>query len=324
MEDWIAWLLGRKLEAPELIAHAALACLLLVLSGSCLALAMSNRRLRSEFQRPAWLAQRINAWSTFAGRSIRAPGARSAQQHLLRVKLYIDHANFSRYWRDIVERGAHVDTIDWPRLPETVLAAVKDLPVANGRQVVYCGTNLYVSFNEDKYYDLLAAIKNGSEKSPFPLAMEEKEIEEWRRENKDLIAEVINKLPFQFGFFVFPFARQVPDNLKNASFRSNGVPPAREKLVDTSLCTDLIADAAGDVYDAALVFSADIDHSPAIILVQEEYKKSVGVVGLKGSAAGALSEVCRFKIDLNERVGAGRRYESMRRQPSNGQRQTTS
>lgn len=294
-------------------AAGILIALLVLLAGTVAVLARKVRRLRSQMSRRAWLGEKINAWSTFAGRSVRAPGNKGTRQSLLRVKLYVDHSNFFRYWRNLVEGSAPVDTLDWPRLPETVLGAVKNLPLAQGKQVVYCGTNLYFSFHEDAYYDLLVDIKTGKEKSPLPLDIEIEEIERWRGENRRLFDEMTQKLPFQFGFFVFPFARQIPSSLRNTTFRPNGVPPTREKLVDTSLCTDLIADAVGDLYDVGLVLSADIDCSPAIVLVQEEYKKPIGVVGIRGTATGDLSKVCSFGIDLNEKVNGVPRYEAMRR-----------
>jgi hypothetical protein len=282
--------------------------LLLIL---CIVLFRRNMRLKSEMENPIWVGQKLHAWSSFAGRSIRTPGA-SAREHALRVKLYVDYSNFFQYWRSIVEGAEHVDTLDWTRMPGTVLEAIKDQPIAQNRQVVYCGTNVYVSYLKDDYYDLLIDIKNGKEKSPYPLKVEVDEIESWRRENRARTEEVTRKLPFQFGFIVFPFARQTPEGLKNATFRADGVPPTREKLVDTSLCTDLIADAVGDLYDVALVLSADIDHSPAITLVQDEYKKVVGIVGMKGTARGPLSNFCKIKIDLNESKNGVPRYESMR------------
>ena len=310
----------------EVFTRSALEAVLIVFLGlSILLLIMlfiTNRRLRSELTNPSWIAGKLHAWSAFAGRSVRAPGAKSARADLLRVKLYVDHANFFRNWRNMVEDGAHVDTLDWAKLPEVVLGALKPMPIAIQRQVIYCGTNIYVSFHEDEYYDLLTKIRSEKERSPFPLTVELDEIERWRRENTRLIDEITRELPFKFGFLVFPFARYTPGNLRNSTFRPNGVPPAREKLVDTSLCADLIADAIGDVYDLALVFSADVDYSPAIHLVQDEYKKSVGVVGLKGAAGGALGEICRLKIDLNEKDNGKPRYEAMRR-PVPADQQTT-
>jgi hypothetical protein len=233
---------------PNLAFSALVAMLIAFLSLSILlsiTLIVTNRRLRSELADPAWIARKLHAWSAFAGRSVRMPGGKNARTHLLRVKLYVDHANFFRNWRTIVEAGAHVDTLDWAKLPEVVLGALKSNPIASQRQVIYSGTNIYVSFNEDKYYDLLVDIRNGKERSPFPLTIELDEIERWRRENTRLIDEITHELPFKFGFLVFPFPRYTPEHLRNTAFRPNGVPPAREKLVDTSLCTDLVADAVG-------------------------------------------------------------------------------
>jgi len=282
----------------------------LLLIVSLATMLVSRRQLKREMESPRWINEKLHAWARFSARSVRAPGFKSARENILRVKLYIDHANFFQYWRSIVEGAEHVDTLDWSRLPATVLEAVKDL-YAEGKEVVYCGTHLYVSYLQDDYYDMLLDIKSGKTKSPYPLKMEVKEIEEWRRENRARVDEITRKLPFQFGFLVFPFVRQTPD-LGNATFRADGVPPTREKLVDTSLCTDLIADAVGDVYDLALVFSADIDYAPAITLVQDEYKKSVGVVGIKGTARGPLSTFCKLKIDINETKNGAPRYEAMR------------
>lgn len=312
----------RQMQIPTPYASIILLAAVCVLSVAALAFMRINRRLRAELASPTGRAARLHTWSTFAGRSVRAPEGKSARKHLLRVKLYIDHSNFSQYWRTIVEGGAHVDTLDWARLPETVMAAVVSVPIAKDRRSVYCGTNLYVSYNDDAYYDLLINIKNGSEKSPYELKIDVEEIESWRRENKTLIKEIFEALPFRHGFMVFPFQRQSPMGLQNATFRRNGVPPVREKLVDTSLCTDLIADAVADIYDVALVFSADIDLSPAIQLVQNEYNKQVGIVGLKGTATGDLANVCNFSVDLNQNVGGKPRYEGMRSRPDPASSQT--
>jgi len=57
----------------------------------------------------------------------------------------------------------------------------------------------------------------------------------------------------------------------------------REKGGDTALTTDLIASAAANEYDVAVIVSSDGDYAPAAHVVSDEYKKNVEVIYFEGS-----------------------------------------
>jgi uncharacterized LabA/DUF88 family protein len=300
----------RQLTSLELELAATLAVLLFLLLATIAGLSMRGFQLVKALENAHEGAPRaMVAWSNFTSRVSRAL---TVDPKLLRVKIYVDHANFIRSWRERVEGGKKADTIAWGLLPATLLATVGRLPLANGREVIYCGTNLYVSYHNREYYDLLVALKDGKQPAVIPLAIDRSKIEDWRQENDRLYDEMTRHVRYQLGYTVNLYDRFLPYPVQLADYGADGVPLAREKLVDTHLCTDLVADAACDVYDVAIILTADKDFRPPVNFVQAEQKKAVALAGFAKAVESELAGECQFKINLEDMVDGRPIYSDMR------------
>jgi hypothetical protein len=231
--------------------------------------------------------------------------------HYQQVKIYIDHSNFITSWTQAVharERPYEHD-IDWSVLPRVLLAEVgawltqqrKAPPV-----LVYRGTNVYGTLYRDDYFALLDTMlrleKTSPDKLPLPIRFRKETVERWRSENaaqKGRLAAIKGEI----GYHVVPIYRRTPrvDQLADCNFNKGGIPIAPEKMLDTYIATDLIADAMYDVYDIALLLSEDSDFIPVVQFVQDMRGKTVIHVGFGGhKAPETLRAVCRHSVDLTK------------------------
>lgn len=227
------------------------------------------------------------------------------------VKIYIDHATLTQTWRDLAPASP---TVDWGRLPQTLLYSAGRLPVCKDRLLVYCGANVYGSFFADAYYDLLLAQNDPATASTlilpafrphrkthfrndlaarFPVGTPDrdaalaaavnaeiiKEIEKWRQDNRHDREELLDGIRKHFGYLTFPVERPNPI-LRSANYTSDGIPFTKEKGVDNRVATDLIADAVCNIYDIAILVASDADFVPPTQFVVNELGKSVIQVGL--------------------------------------------
>ena len=232
------------------------------------------------------------------------PADAQPPQQFRMVKIYIDHSNFYQYWKQLMAAapkgpGGAMAPIDWAKLPEALLVALRRIPEFANQEFVYCGAHVYGSYYDNRYYDLLLDVLSGKLKAVLPLNKKPEQIEGWRADNRIIERDLVDDLPQKFGFFVFPFRRRTPQQLKSAHYSASGVPLAQEKGVDVRLCTDLMADAVFDVFDIALVISNDADFIPAVEFVQSELGKAVVHVGFR-QFASALRDTCRANIVLND------------------------
>jgi uncharacterized LabA/DUF88 family protein len=269
---------------------------------------------------------------------IDAPAAiRSAEAQprtALHVKIYVDCSNLLREWHKLDKDG----TVDWDLFPRLIMEALAGWPEHKDRVITYRRCNVYGSYFNDEYYDLLEKLNAGSVKRqalPYQPNKRAKRIEElaaqtkadasadraaldaqvaaeladeiarWRVENareRDLLVGMLNR---KLGYTAFPVERRTPPSLRATTYTSDGVPIAAEKRVDTAFCTELIADAVYDLYDVAVVVSADEDFVPPIEFVVKELGRQVVQVGNR-TLSNIIRDSCTGAIDLQDIVQATR------------------
>jgi uncharacterized LabA/DUF88 family protein len=237
------------------------------------------------------------------------------------AKIYIDHSNFTKNWKRVVNNDAHSieRNILWSKLPELLLTETRRWLAESRKQppaLVYRGTNMYGTLFEEEYFELLEGMlrleKSTPEKLPLKIYFQKETVERWRQENEAQRAE-LSALQNEFGFLVFTILRRTPryDRLGSSNFTVGGIPIAPEKQLDTLVTTDLIADAMYDVYDIAFLISEDSDFCPAVEFVQEMRNKHVVHVGF-GAHSNDLRSKCRLRIDL---TGKDQLYRRMQAKP---------
>ena len=229
--------------------------------------------------------------------------------HFQQVKIYIDHSNFIRTWTGEVhgrDRPLEHD-VDWGMLPQVLIAEAAEWLRSTTRApqaLVYRGTNVYGTLFEDDYFKLLETMlrmeQTAPNKLPLPIRLRKETIERWREENAAHKLELMRAIRQEVGYTMVPIFRRTPreDQLGSCNFTSGGIPIAPEKMLDTHIATDLIADATFDVYDIALLLSEDSDFVPAVEYVQDMRNKHDVHVGF-GSHGSDLRVKCRHRIDLS-------------------------
>jgi uncharacterized LabA/DUF88 family protein len=238
------------------------------------------------------------------------------------AKIYIDHSNFTKNWKRVVNNDAHSIERDilWARLPELLLWETRRW-LAESRKdppaLVYRGTNVYGTLFEEEYFELLDSMlkleQTAPEKLPLKIYFQKETVDRWRLENEAQRAELAS-LQNEVGFLVFTILRRTPryDRLGSSNFTVGGIPIAPEKQLDTLVTTDLIADAMYDVYDIAFLISEDSDFCPAVEFVQQMRNKHVVHVGF-GGHSNDLRSRCRLRIDL---AGKDQLYRHMQARPA--------
>jgi uncharacterized LabA/DUF88 family protein len=244
------------------------------------------------------------------GRLAEEFGGRLGQLRTERIqlaKVYIDHSNFTKNWKRVINNDAHSLERDiiWSKLPELLLGETRRWLAESRKEppaLVYRGTNVYGTLFEEEYFELLDNMlrleRSAPEKLPLKIYFQKETVERWRQENEAQRAELA-QLQNEFGFLVFTIARRTPrlDRLGSSNFTVGGIPIAPEKQLDTLVTTDLIADAMYDVYDIAFLISEDSDFCPAVEFVQDTRNKHVVHVGF-GTHSNDLRSKCRLRIDL--------------------------
>lgn len=252
----------------------------------------------------------------------------------LHVKIYVDCSNLLREWHKLDKEG----TVDWDLFPQLILGALSAWPEHKDRVITYRGCNVYGSYFNDEYYDLLERMNAGTAKKmtlpyqptkrariaqeivanskgdakPDGAALDAlvakalgEEIAQWRKENAADREALVGQLNRKLGLTVFPVERRTPPSLKATKFTSDGVPIAEEKRIDTAFCTELVADAVYDLYDVAVVVSADEDFVPPIDFVVKELGRQVVQVGNR-TLSNIIRDSCTGSIDLQDIIQATR------------------
>jgi uncharacterized LabA/DUF88 family protein len=268
-----------------------------------LASAAATRRAREISEIDAF-ARRASA----SAEELKARVRKIRTGHFQQVKIYIDHSNFIRTWTQIVhgpDRPLGHD-VDWAVLPQVLLDETADWlsKTRKGQHaLVYRGTNVYGTLFQDDYFTLLETMlrleETAPDKLPLPIRLRKETVERWREENETHKAELMQTIEREIGYLTVPIYRRTPreDQLFSSNFTSGGIPIAPEKMLDTRIATDLIADATFDVFDIALLVSEDSDFVPAVEFVQEMRNKQVVHVGFGGYGSD-LRGICRHRLDL--------------------------
>jgi uncharacterized LabA/DUF88 family protein len=250
---------------------------------------------------------------------LRARARKLRAVYYQRAKIYIDHSNFIRTWTQEVhgrDRPLQHD-VDWGRLPQVLLEEVGDWLTHQRRaapSLVYRGTNVYGTLFDESYFKLLESLLRMEQASPdrlpLPIRLRKETVDRWREENEAHKDELTRSITREPGYLIVPVVRRTPreDQLQSANFTAGGIPIAPEKKLDTQIATDLIGDAAFDVYDIALLLSEDSDFIPAVEFVQTMRNKPVIQVGF-GPRQNDLRLKCRHRIDL----GKGQLYRRLQR-----------
>jgi uncharacterized LabA/DUF88 family protein len=256
-----------------------------------------------------------------------AGGAHDPKQ-FCHVKIYIDHSTLRADWPKAAHGSA---AIDWDGLPAKVLAALASMTGFADKVFVYCGANVYGSYYNEDYYDLLNRLHDKSHAPVLPFRENRKrsiqerlmaelpkgadgdavtaraneeiaaELSEWRKENELQRTMLLQGVNRKFGYVVFPIERRTPGSLRTADYTADGIPLAPEKRVDTQLCADLIADGAFNIYDVAVLVANDADFIPAVEIVENELGKPVVHVGLP-QFSRAIRGHSSQALDLNSLV----------------------
>ena len=264
----------------------------------------------------------LAALARHLGRLAEGFGSRLGQVRAERIqlaKVYIDHSNFTKNWKRVINNDAHSIERDiiWSKLPELLLAETRRWLAESRKEppaLVYRGTNVYGTLFEEEYFELLDNMlrleRSAPEKLPLKIYFQKETVERWRQENEAQRTELA-QLQNEFGFLVFTIARRTPrlDRLGSSNFTVGGIPIAPEKQLDTLVTTDLIADAMYDVYDIAFLISEDSDFCPAVEFVQDTRNKHVVHVGF-GSHSNDLRSKCRLRIDLASKDQLYRRMQA--------------
>jgi NYN domain-containing protein len=251
-------------------------------------------------------ARRVGAASEELRQQIR----RLRASHHTQVKIYIDHSNFITTWNDVLHRGERPleHDVDWHALPSLLL---DEISTWLGKQrksapaLLYRGMHVYGTLFEDEYFRLLETMLQLEQTAPsklsLPIRLRKETVERWRQENEAHKQELTRAIANVAGCVMVPIYRRTPreDQLSSAQYTSGGIPIAPEKMLDTRIATDLIADATFDAYDVALLVSEDSDFVPAVEFVQEMRGKQVVHVGF-GGYNNDLRVACRHRIDLGK------------------------
>jgi uncharacterized LabA/DUF88 family protein len=261
--------------------------------------------------------------ATASAEELKARVRKLRSGHFQQVKIYIDHSNFIRTWTQVVhgrDRPLEHD-VNWATLPQVLMEEISEW-LSRSRKapqaLVYRGTNVYGTLFQEDYFKLLETMlrleQASPDKLPLPIRLRKETIDRWREENEAHKTELMQTIQRELGYLMVPIFRRTPreDQLGSCNFTSGGIPIAPEKMLDTQIATDLIADATFDVYDIALLVSEDSDFVPSVDFVQEMRHKQVIHIGF-GGHMNDLRNKCRHRIDL----GRDRLFRRMQRPRAN-------
>lgn len=116
------------------------------------------------------------------------------------------------------------------------------------------------------------------------------------------LSDLLDELERRPGFFVRRFNRRA--TTRDCPHCSQVIAYTEEKMVDTSLVTDMVMLAVRDAFDIAVVFSGDLDLAPGLQAVQQLGKRAwiatFGEYGLSRSLTRSAWSV----LDLSEHIDA--------------------
>jgi uncharacterized LabA/DUF88 family protein len=184
---------------------------------------------------------------------------------MLRVRVFVDHANFDCAWK----REAGRSELDWAKLPTVIMERLSDIQYLHGTEIEHRGTTVYASTH------------------PRP-SKADIEDERWLRFTLD-------QLP---GYTVKFSPRQLQ---KGKCSRGHETSHWVEKGVDTKIACDMLAAAIRDAYDVAVIVSNDADLIPSIECVQDVLDRRVVHAGL-GDACQYIRSAAWGHIALSHSI----------------------
>jgi uncharacterized LabA/DUF88 family protein len=114
------------------------------------------------------------------------------------------------------------------------------------------------------------------------------------------LSDLLEELERRPGFFVRRFNRRA--TTRECPHCSNAIAYTEEKMVDTSLVTDLVMLAVQDAYDVAVVFSGDLDIAPGLTAIQSLGKQGWIATFGSGGLSRSLVRSAWGAIDLLEHI----------------------
>ncbi|HEY0411838.1 MAG TPA: NYN domain-containing protein [Allosphingosinicella sp.] len=169
----------------------------------------------------------------------------------MRVRIFVDHANFDIAWRH--EVGSCGGDLAWEELPGVIMNHLSSINYLQRAEMELRGISVYASTRQ-------------------PGRQEDRHFDHWLRFELD-------QLP---GYTVKISPRQ--RRVERCDKGHESVHYV-EKGVDTKIVCDMMALAMRDLYDVAVVISDDSDLVPSVECVQDVLDKHVVHVGFERSGA---------------------------------------
>lgn len=164
---------------------------------------------------------------------------------MIRVRIFVDYANFDSTWQRMAGRG---DRLDWGKLPQTIVSQLSQIGYLKNEVIEHRGITVYASIH------------------PQPSEADIRH-ERWLRFTLD-------QLP---GYTVKFSTRQLQTGRCNKGHETSQFV---EKGVDTKIACDMLAAAIRDAYDVGVILSNDADLIPSVECVQDVLDRRVVHVGL--------------------------------------------
>ncbi len=183
----------------------------------------------------------------------------------MRVQIYIDGSNF--YYLGLKPLGITGGEFDFDTFAQSL---------AGNRIVPETGKRYYTGTVSEVAGDPTSKLKMGSQVRLFNMLKSTG----WRI--------TTNKLRKRDETLVIDSRVQNFEKLRKAGFNKIHYTRMREKGIDVAITTDLLAGAADDHYDTAILVSSDTDFIPAIDWVRNRFKKRVEYVGFQTATASPV------------------------------------
>jgi uncharacterized LabA/DUF88 family protein len=194
-----------------------------------------------------------------------------------RTRVFIDFWNFQLNWNERAQAGHR---IDWPRVPQVLLAeATKKFEAAGiTDRLALDETLVYASYNPAKDGGLKGWLDSFLNKQPsFRVKTRER-----RAKPRKVYCAVCKK---------------DHESCPDCGTKFTGAP---EKGVDTAIATDLLSLASEQAFDVAILLTSDADFLPAVEWVQA---KGLKVVNATWSRHGFdLAKTCWASMELDSLI----------------------
>lgn len=195
---------------------------------------------------------------------------------MTRVKLFIDFWNFQLDWNRLLGKDAKDDPIRIPwsdLLPQAICDAVE---TKRGEKTTYVGTHVYASVDPDGDAPLRKFLHVMESFAGYTLLVKE------RKEKKGSVR-----------------CRECREDFVSCPKCGQPIRRSVEKGIDTAIVTDMIQMAYDNVYDVALLGSADADLCPGVKFIFERMGKPVYNLWFRGGGHN-LRNACYDHLVVEE------------------------